>query len=81
MLEKEFAAGGTSVEWHFFAGAGPAVNEALANKTLDFAWQGDLAEIVARSRGLAARQLFVAGNRLPVSVAVARDSLLPAWLI
>jgi sulfonate transport system substrate-binding protein len=31
LLEKEFASGGTSVEWHFFAGAGPAVNEALAS--------------------------------------------------
>ncbi len=74
LLEKEFASGGTSVEWHFFAGAGPAVNEALANNALDFAWQGDMAEIVGRSRGLATKQLFVAGNRFPVAVAVAKDS-------
>jgi sulfonate transport system substrate-binding protein len=74
LLEKEFAADGTSIEWQFFAGAGPAVNEALANNALDFAWQGDLPEIVARSRGLGTKQLFVAGNRSPVFVVAAKDS-------
>jgi sulfonate transport system substrate-binding protein len=74
LLDKEFAADGTQIEWQFFAGQGPAVNEALANNALDFAWQGDLPEIVARSRGLATRQLFVAGNRFPVFVVAAKDS-------
>jgi len=74
LLEKEFAPDGTVIEWQFFAGAGPAVNEALANNALDFAWQGDLPEIVARSRGLGTKQLFVAGNRWPVYVVVAKDS-------
>jgi sulfonate transport system substrate-binding protein len=74
LLEKEFAADGTAIEWNFYAGAGPAVNEALANGALDFAWQGDLPEIVARSRGLQTTQLFVAGNRSPVFVVVAKDS-------
>ena len=32
------------VEWFFFKGAGPAVNEAFANNQLDFALQGDLPE-------------------------------------
>jgi len=34
------------VEWSFFKGAGPAVNEAFANNQLDFAIQGDLPEII-----------------------------------
>jgi sulfonate transport system substrate-binding protein len=29
------------VEWYFFKGAGPAVNEAFANNQLDFAIQGE----------------------------------------
>ena len=31
-LEQAFAADGVKVEWLFFKGAGPAVNEALSNK-------------------------------------------------
>lgn len=69
LLEREFAADGTAVSWQFFAGEGPAVNEALAQGALDFAWQGDLPELVARSRGLATRQLLVAGSRMPVLLA------------
>jgi sulfonate transport system substrate-binding protein len=65
-LEKEFGHDGTQIDWHFFAGAGPAVNEALAEGALDFAWQGDLPEIVARSRGLGTQQLLVTGNRIPI---------------
>ncbi len=74
LLEKEFAKDGTSIEWHFFTGAGPAVNEALAGGALDFAWQGDLPEIVARSRGLATQQLLVTSNRLPISVITNKKS-------
>lgn len=40
------------MEWHYFKGAGPAVNEALANKQLDFAWQGDLPAAVGKAGGL-----------------------------
>ena len=39
------------VEWYFFKGAGPAVNEAFANNQLDFAIQGDLPEIIGRANG------------------------------
>lgn len=38
LLEKEFERDGIQVQWIFFKGAGPAVNEALVNKQLDFAW-------------------------------------------
>lgn len=73
-LEQEFSKDGTEIVWHFYAGAGPAVNEGLAEGALDFAWQGDLPEIVARSRGLATRQLAVAANRIPFVVAVSPKS-------
>jgi sulfonate transport system substrate-binding protein len=74
LVEQEFAPDGTAVQWQFFAGAGPAVNEALAEGALDFAWQGDLPEIVARSRGLATQQILVAGNRLPISLVAGKKS-------
>ncbi len=47
-LEEEFKKDGVKVQWTFFKGAGPAVNEALVNKQLDFAWQGDLRVIGLR---------------------------------
>jgi sulfonate transport system substrate-binding protein len=74
LLETAFAKDGTAIDWQFFTGAGPAVNEALAEGALDFAWQGDLPEIVARSRGLATQQILVTGNRLPISVAANHKS-------
>jgi sulfonate transport system substrate-binding protein len=70
VVEKEFAADGTRIEWHFYTGAGPAVNEALAAGQLDFAWQGDLPSIVARSLGLKTRLLMAAEGRLDYYVAV-----------
>lgn len=62
-LEEEFKASGVKVEWLFFKGAGPAVNEALSNKQIDFAYQGDLPQIVGRSNGLKTKLLLVSGAR------------------
>ena len=62
-LEEEFKASGVKVEWLFFKGAGPAVNEALSNKQIDFAYQGDLPQIVGRSNGLKTKLLVVSGAR------------------
>jgi len=74
LLEKEFAPDGTTIEWHFYSGAGPAVNEALAAGQLDFAWQGDLPSIVARSIGLRTRLLMAAESRLDYYIAVPEAS-------
>ncbi len=41
-LEQAFEPQGIKVRWSFFKGAGPAVNEALANQQLDVAYLGDL---------------------------------------
>ena len=62
-LEEEFKSSGIKIEWLFFKGAGPAVNEALSNKQIDFAYQGDLPQIVGRSNGLKTKLLMVSGAR------------------
>lgn len=52
-LEQEFAADGIKIEWKYYVGAGPALNEAFANGLLDFCFgHGDLPLIVGRSTGL-----------------------------
>lgn len=60
-IEKELEADGIKVEWTYFKGAGPAVNEALANKQLDFAWQGDLPAAVGKAGGLNTRLIAADG--------------------
>jgi len=62
-LEEEFKPSGIKVEWLFFKGAGPAVNEALSNRQIDFAYQGDLPSIVGRANGLQTKLLMVSGAR------------------
>jgi len=48
LLAREFAKDGIKIEWIFFKDAGPAVNEALANRQLD---QDCTHELLARVRG------------------------------
>lgn len=62
------------LEWYFFKGAGPAVNEALANGQLDFAWQGDLPSVIARASGLKTRILLANGAHTPMYLAVPAGS-------
>ncbi|HYD66197.1 ABC transporter substrate-binding protein [Azospirillum sp.] len=70
-LEAEFRNDpDVKVEWFFFKGAGPAVNEAIANGQLDFALQGDLPSLIGRSNGLKTRLLLASGARSPIYVAV-----------
>jgi sulfonate transport system substrate-binding protein len=73
-LEKEFAADGIKVQWLFFKGAGPAVNEAIADKSLDFAFQGDLPSVLARANGLKTHILLESGVRAGIKIAVPPDS-------
>ncbi|RQS62626.1 nitrate ABC transporter substrate-binding protein [Burkholderia sp. Bp8963] len=74
LLEKEFAADGIKVEWVFFKGAGPAVNEAIADKSLDFAFQGDLPAVLARANQLKTHLLLATGVRSGIKIAVPPDS-------
>lgn len=64
------------VEWSFFKGAGPAVNEAFANNQLDFALQGDLPEIIGRANGLKTTILLATGAHAPTYLAVPKGSLI-----
>ncbi|XAH23953.1 ABC transporter substrate-binding protein [Xylophilus sp. GW821-FHT01B05] len=73
-IEEEFARDNTKVEWYFFKGAGPAVNEALTTQQLDFAFQGDLPSIVARAAGLKTRLILATGIRTNIYLAVPPDS-------
>ena len=74
-LEKEFANDpNVKIEWTFFKGAGPAVNEGFANNQLDFAYQGDLPALIGRATGLKTKYLLASGARKPLYLAVAKDS-------
>ncbi|MEH3085118.1 MAG: ABC transporter substrate-binding protein [Xylophilus ampelinus] len=73
-LEEEFRADGIAVQWYFFRGAGPAVNESLSTGQLDFAAQGDVPAVVARAGGLGTRLLMASGARNNLYVAVPPDS-------
>ncbi|RWX81354.1 transporter substrate-binding domain-containing protein [Neorhizobium lilium] len=74
-LEKEFADDpNVKIEWTFFKGAGPAVNEGFANDQLDFAYQGDLPSLIGRATGLKTRYLLASGARKPLYLAVSKDS-------
>ncbi|AOA57039.1 ABC transporter substrate-binding protein [Acinetobacter larvae] len=70
ILEQEFAKDHIQVEWKFFKGAGPAINEALANKQLDFAFLGDLAAIIGKANGLDTRLIAAMGRGTDVYLGV-----------
>ena len=57
IFEKVFADEGIKIQWSFFKGAGPVINEAFANGQVDLAYLGDLAAIIGKSNGLDTRLL------------------------
>jgi sulfonate transport system substrate-binding protein len=69
-LEEEFRKDNIKVEWIFFKGQGPAVNEALTNNQLDFTTLGDLPSIVGRSVGIKSRLIMVTQRQSNNYVAV-----------
>jgi sulfonate transport system substrate-binding protein len=52
LLEKELAQAGVKVEWSYFKGISAAVNEALANDSIDIAATSDLGAVIGRGSGL-----------------------------
>lgn len=63
-IEREIAGDpDLAVEWVFFKGAGPAVNEALAGGQLDFAFMGDLPSLSGRAAGLDTRIVMATNAR------------------
>jgi sulfonate transport system substrate-binding protein len=73
-LEEEFKADGITVRHTYFTGAGPAVNEAIANGQLDFAFQGDLPALVARGGGLPTKLILAQTRFDPIYVVVPASS-------
>jgi sulfonate transport system substrate-binding protein len=61
--EKEFEKDGITIEWNFFKGTGPAINEALANGKIDFASSGDLPSTAGKANGLPTRVIVGSGGR------------------
>ncbi len=62
LLEKAFAADGIKIQWNYFKGAGPVINEAFANGQVDIAYLGDLAAIIGKANGLDTRLLSATGR-------------------
>src|SRR5512138_313235 len=62
LLEEEFGRDGISIEFNFLKGTGPAVNEALANGSLDFGLSGDLPVIAGRAGGLKTKLIAVSSR-------------------
>jgi sulfonate transport system substrate-binding protein len=73
-VEDALAPDNVKVQWLFFKGAGPAVNEALANRQIDFAYQGDLPAVLGRANGLKTKLLIETSVRTGVYLAVPPDS-------
>ncbi len=70
LLEKAFADEDVTIDWKYFKGAGPVINEAFANGQVDFAYLGDLAAIIGKANGLDTRLLSAAarGNKQYLAV-------------
>jgi len=73
-VERAFQGKDVDLKWFFFAGAGPAVNEAFANGQLDLALQGDLPSIIGRANGLKTKIVMATGVGTPVYLAVPTGS-------
>ncbi|MBC9248845.1 nitrate ABC transporter substrate-binding protein [Pseudomonas alcaligenes] len=74
IFEQEFAADGIKVQWTFFKGAGPVINEALANGQVDFAYLGDLAAIIGKANGLDTRVLSASARNVRLYLGVVPGS-------
>ena len=60
-IEDQFAGQPTRIEFQYFAGTGPEINEALATDHLDFAQYGSLPAIIAHANGLATHIVMSGG--------------------
>lgn len=61
LFEQEFEKDGIRVQWEFYKGTGPAINEGLAGGKVDIASYGDLPAILGKSGGIPTR-LIVPGS-------------------
>lgn len=75
-IEQQFAGVGTRLDWFFFKGAGPAVNEALTNGQLDLVLHGDLPSLIGHAAGLKTRLLLPLSINANIYLAVPATSTL-----
>ncbi|WP_279483326.1 ABC transporter substrate-binding protein [Aureimonas sp. SK2] len=61
-VADEFKGTPVKLEWTYFTGTGPAINEALSNGQLDFASYGAVPNIIGKARGLPTRILASYGG-------------------
>jgi sulfonate transport system substrate-binding protein len=61
-VQDEFKDEPVTLEWDYFAGTGPAINEALASGQLDFAQYGALPSVIARANDVATRIVLSGGG-------------------
>jgi sulfonate transport system substrate-binding protein len=61
-VADEFKGSPVDVQWNYFTGTGPAINEAIANGQLDFAQYGALPSIIARANGVATHVVLSGGG-------------------
>jgi sulfonate transport system substrate-binding protein len=73
LLEEEFKKDGIKVEYFFFKGTGPAINESIANNGVDFASYGDLPTIIGKAGGLKTKILAASGRGSNIFIAVPAD--------
>lgn len=73
-FEEELRALGYEFEVVGFAGAGPAVNEALIGESIDFAVLADFPAITAKSKGVDTTLVAVENNLSNCAIAVSPDS-------
>ncbi len=74
LLEEEFKKDGIKIEWVFFKGVSPAVNEAFANDTIDIGATSELGAIIAKAGGLKIKLIASGSTRGNSYLAVPIDS-------
>ncbi|MDR1997681.1 MAG: ABC transporter substrate-binding protein [Candidatus Margulisbacteria bacterium] len=62
------------IEWNILKGTGPAINEAIANRTVDFTYYGDLPAIVGIAGGLPLKIIAGTGGGQNVYIIAPADS-------
>ena len=70
LLENQFAEQKIQIEWQFFKGAGPAINEALVNGQIDVAFLGDLAAIIGKANNTDTTLLAATGRNVQAYLGV-----------
>lgn len=74
-LEKELKKAGYKLDFKFFAGAGPALNEALVADEIDVVTYGDLPAFVGKSNGVDTTVIASDNADLQYGIIVANDKI------